>query len=302
MSRKTRIKSSLRGAIAKMGGAHLTLEARKRTTDRFVEICFSNGFVHLTTPLDIVGKHLRSYFDVRIAEGIQARTLQNEASHLRGILRAVGRNAVANEPKLTNAALGINGGSRIGKKRAMTAEELDCFVQLSNKLKRPGIGALLCLEWHLGLRGNEAIHAPVDTLERWDDELGRSGKIIVLAGAKGGRTRTVNICDVDAAQKAVRNALAIAREQGEFLVARRDGKPVGGLKQARCIYHSWCQRNGIVPHAARYAFAQAQFATYRRKGYGKREALIAVSRDLGHGDGRGRWIKMVYGQRPAQSS
>jgi integrase len=301
MSTKTKFLASLMAVVATLKGAHLTREARERTSRRFAAFCVSKGFTHLLDAADLRGKQIRIYIATRKKEGVTVRTLQNEMAHIRQILRASGRSSVADAPELSNKALEIGGGSRTGKKRAMTEGELDRFVQVASKLKRPGMGALLCLEWHLGLRGNEAIHARVDTLERWDQELSRNGKINVLAGTKGGRTRTVDIFDVDAARKAVRNALAIAREQGEFLVARRDGKRVGGLKQARSIYHSWCRRHGVVPHAARYTFAQRQYVAYQ-KTFGDREALVAVSRDLGHGDGRGRWIRSVYGHRPPKDA
>ncbi len=77
-------------------------------------------------------------------------------------------------------------------------------------------------------------------------------------------------------------------------MVRKDGAPAGGLKEARSIYHSWAFRSGIEPHSARYAFAQDQQRGYIAAGFSPREALIAVSHDLGHGDGRGRWVKSVY--------
>jgi hypothetical protein len=53
-------------------------------------------------------------------------------------------------------------------------------------------------------------------------------------------------------------------------------------------------RAGVQPHSARYAFAQRQLAGYLLAGHSKREARILVSHDLGHGDGRGRWVESVY--------
>jgi hypothetical protein len=44
----------------------------------------------------------------------------------------------------------------------------------------------------------------------------------------------------------------------------------------------------------RYAFAQEQYRNYRKAGFSNREALALLSKDLGHGDGRGRYVKSVY--------
>ncbi|CAM3375846.1 hypothetical protein XNC1_3480 [Xenorhabdus nematophila ATCC 19061] len=37
-------------------------------------------------------------------------------------------------------------------------------------------------------------------------------------------------------------------------------------------------------------------AHYKTQGFSEREALAQVSMDLGHGDGRGRYIRQVYYQ------
>jgi hypothetical protein len=46
--------------------------------------------------------------------------------------------------------------------------------------------------------------------------------------------------------------------------------------------------------APRYAFAQERVQAYRAQGYSEREARAATSQDLGHGEGRGRYIASVY--------
>ena len=83
-------------------------------------------------------------------------------------------------------------------------------------------------------------------------------------------------------------------EDVEGLVARADGAAAAGLKQAMGVYRNVCHRQGIQSHAARYAFAREQMQAYRGQGYSEREARAAVSQDLGHGDGRGRYIASVY--------
>jgi hypothetical protein len=47
-------------------------------------------------------------------------------------------------------------------------------------------------------------------------------------------------------------------------------------------------------HSLRYAFAQDQLVRYESHGFSKEEALALVSCDLGHGDGRGRYVEQVY--------
>lgn len=69
----------------------------------------------------------------------------------------------------------------------MSSEDFRTFTERAERQGRPGMAALLRLERHLGLRGNEAIHAREDTLRRWKRELQADGRITVLAGTKGGR-------------------------------------------------------------------------------------------------------------------
>jgi hypothetical protein len=79
-----------------------------------------------------------------------------------------------------------------------------------------------------------------------------------------------------------------------YLVRKADGSAAANLKQARNIYRNLCHREGIQSHAARYAFARERLEAYRHQGFSEREARAATSQDLGHGDGRGRYIASVY--------
>src|SRR5699024_9377043 len=113
MSRKNKFRASLAAASARLGGSHLTREARQRTTATFTKVMYQEGFTHLTNARNISGRHLRIYVAVRKAQGIGLRTLQNELAHLRGILRSARNHAIADAPELTNGELGIGGGSRL---------------------------------------------------------------------------------------------------------------------------------------------------------------------------------------------
>ncbi|MBB9446857.1 DNA-binding protein, partial [Escherichia coli] len=47
----------------------------------------------------------------------------------------------------------------------------------------------------------------------------------------------------------------------------------------------------------RYAWAQDAIRHYLAQGFSEKESLALTATDLGHGDGRGRWVKQVYGYR-----
>lgn len=48
------------------------------------------------------------------------------------------------------------------------------------------------------------------------------------------------------------------------------------------------------PHSLRYAQAQDMARVYRAEGLSERETRAAISENLGHGDGRGRYVASVY--------
>ncbi|MGQ0699871.1 MAG: integrase domain-containing protein [Panacagrimonas sp.] len=194
------------------------------------------------------------------------------------------------------ARLGIDGGSRVGTKTPLSDERIAQFQQKTDALGRPGIGATLELQRALGLRETEAIRGGrADILDRWARELARDGVLRVIEGSKGGRPREVRPLNLTRAVQAIRAAQAILKSQGvDRLIRRADGTSTAGLKQARGVYRNVCHREDIQSHAARYAFAREQLKGYRAGGFSKSEAQTATSIDLGHGDGRGRFIASVY--------
>jgi Integrase/Phage integrase, N-terminal len=294
MSKKNAFAAKCREKILSIKGSHHTKEARTKTIGKFSDLVFELGFTHLKDPHDISLKNLVVYVDYRKDEGVEIRTIQNELSHLRSLLRKCGKKELADSPEASNRALGVSGGSRIGKKEPLTNDELNVAYMRSERLQRKGMGCALGLERYLGLRGNEALHALPDTLRRWLRELDSTQIIFVIAGTKGGRTRYVHIKDVGKARAAICHALDVASAQHGFLVMRKNGEAAGGLRQARGIYHTWMHRAGIKPHAARYAFACSNYVAYLGEGFSNREASLLVAADLGHGSGRGRWIRSVY--------
>jgi hypothetical protein len=146
------------------------------------------------------------------------------------------------------------------------------------------------------LREAEAIRGGnPETLARWHRELEGHGYVRVIEGTKGGHAREVRPADLNRARTAIERAQATleASDQG-YLVTRADGTAATGLRQALGIYRNLCHRAGIQSHSARYAFAQERIQAYRHEGYSEREARVATSLDLGHGDGRGRYVASVY--------
>ena len=64
------------------------------------------------------------------------------------------------------------------------------------------------------------------------------------------------------------------------------------LKAARKAYERACSTAGFASHGLRRDFAVRQYLYYR--GNTTKEALRLLCQDLGHGDGRGRWVKGNY--------
>jgi hypothetical protein len=148
----------------------------------------------------------------------------------------------------------------------------------------------------LGLREAEAIRGGnAETLARWHCELQARAYVRVIEGTKGGHARDVHPADLSRAREAIERAQATLRDLDQrYLVTRADGTAATDLRQALGVYRNLCHRADIQSHAARYAFAQERMQAYRNEGLSEREARAATSLDLGHGDGRGRYVASVY--------
>lgn len=101
------------------------------------------------------------------------------------------------------------------------------------------------------------------------------------------------VTDREAVRQAVKEALNIAGERDGHLIDKPD------LKSAMDYWHNHLRDAGLTgeysPHSLRYAWAQDAIRYYEEQGLSHKEALAATSTDLGHGDGRGRYIEQVYG-------
>lgn len=285
--------AALRQAAGKTG-SHLTRENREQHLARFAEQCWKAGY-QVNSIEQIKDKHIRRYVEARLADAASKRTVQNELANIRKALRGAGRAQYADGDEISNKALGISGASRIGKKTAMPDADLAKFQDAASRLE-PGVAVCLALQRELGLREKEAVMS-VGSLKTWERQLVVSGAVNVLHGTKGGRARQTPAIDRERALAAVSAAIALAKTQGGRLIPRDD------LETALDRYSYVCRRVGmtgeLASHSLRYAYAQDQLKALLRDGMPQKEARAAVSMYLGHGDGRGRWVAMIYARGAA---
>jgi hypothetical protein len=72
------------------------------------------------------------------------------------------------------------------------------------------------------------------------------------------------------------------------------------LKSAMKYWHSQASRLGLTgaysPHSCAMR-GQDAIRHYLAQGFCEKEALAMTAMDLGHGDGRGRYVAQVYGRK-----
>ncbi|EAV1590013.1 DNA-binding protein [Salmonella enterica] len=239
-------------------------------------------------------RHIEGYIRERLAQGITKRSLQNEMAAVRCILKQAGRDRLAQSERLNNRSLGLSGASRNGTKQAITPEHYRDVLETA-RVKDPGMAAALELSRLMGLRSQEAVQS-VQSLKTWRQALDRGDtRLTVVFGTKGGRPRETTILDAVAVRKALDNALTVAEDRHGRLIDKPD------LKSAMKYWHSQASRLGLTgaysPHSLRYAWAQDAISHYLAQGFCEKEALAMTAMDLGHGDGRGRYVAQVYGRK-----
>lgn len=262
-------------------GAHDTHEERERGLRKFA-IWLRQENVQLRRAESIRNAHFRAYIEARKQDGLSLGSLQNIAGYLR---------AAAPHLSLSNKELGIEGRCRDGKKRPCP-EEL--FAKACNEIRDDGIRAAAKLQKALGLRPEEAI-ASGPSLPNWRRQIifGRSPYIV--RGTKGGKPRYAELPDPWVALRVVNEAIATKDSQrSKQLVPSRT------LRSALRKFGRICQKAGLVgvysPHSLRYSYACRLVRHFARLGFDEQEAYAAVALALGHGDGRGRYVKRVYGR------
>ncbi|EAO4574277.1 DNA-binding protein [Salmonella enterica] len=275
------------------GGSHKTVHDRIRLAQRFCERLVLAQNVQIRRVEQLKARHIEGYVRERLAQGITKRSLQNEMAAVRCILKQAGRAKLAGGDRISNRSLGLSGASRSGTKRAITPEHY-LHVLETARARDPGLAAALELARLMGLRSQEAVQS-AQSLRTWKQALERGERrLTVVFGTKGGRPRETVILDAGAVRKALDNALAVTEDRHGRLIDKPD------LKSAMKYWHSQASRIGLTgaysPHSLRYAWAQDAICHYLAQGFSEREALALTAMDLGHGDGRGRYVAQVYGQ------
>ncbi|ECC4041522.1 DNA-binding protein [Salmonella enterica] len=276
------------------GGSHKTVHDRIRLAQRFCERLVLAQNVQIRRVEQLKARHIEGYVRERLAQGITKRSLQNEMAAVRCILKQAGRAKLAGGDRISNRSLGLSGASRSGTKRAITPEHY-LHVLETARARDPGLAAALELARLMGLRSQEAVQS-AQSLRTWKQALERGERrLTVVFGTKGGRPRETIILDAGAVRKALDNAIGIAEQRNGRLIDRAT------LKEAMQFWRKQAERLGLTgqnsPHSLRYAWAQDAIRHYLAQGFSEQEALAMTAMDLGHGDGRGRYVAQVYGRR-----
>ncbi|EAM7073343.1 integrase domain-containing protein [Salmonella enterica] len=276
------------------GGSYKTVDDRIRLAQRFCERLVLVQNVQIRRVEQLKARHIEGYIRERLAQSITKRSLQNEMAAVRCILKQAGRDRLAQSERLNNRSLGLSGTSRSGTKRAIAPEHYRQVLKTA-RIKDPGLAAALELSRLMGLRSQEAVQS-AQSLKTWEQALERGeSRLTVVFGTKGGRPRETMILDSIAVKKALDNVLAVAENRHGRLIDKPD------LKSAMKYWHSQASCIGLTgaysPHSLRYAWAQDAICYYLAQGFSEKEALAMTAMDLGHGDGRGRYVAQVYGRR-----
>lgn len=288
----SRLSREMQTLARQAGGSHKTVHDRLKIAERFASHLLSLN-IQIRTVQHLKAKHIECYIAERLEQGITLRTLHNEMAAVRVMLRIAGRNKLADAERLSNKALGLSGASRDGTRKVITPERYQAALATLQQ-KDTGLALTLQLARMMGLRSQEAVQCS-QSLQTWATALERGDEqLMVVFGTKGGRPRQMQVLDREALTQAVNQALAVAAARNGRLIDKPD------LKSAMNRWRSQTALAGLKgqysPHSLRYAWAQDAMRYYRRQGFSSREASALVSMDLGHGDGRGRYVERVYGK------
>lgn len=276
----------MKAALVDKGAATLT-KTRMQTTFKALEAFGKQQRWGTVDPSSLTAKQLKGFVAGRIEEGISARSIQNEMSHVRRALEGVGRAEFAQDV-CSNKELGVPSGTRIGSGKVVEPEVLQRALERAPADTK----ALIELSRSLGLREREAIQS-ANSLREWSRALSQGQPIIVRDGTKGGRARSVVVAPggLERALGAVKSAQTVLEQQKHLVVSK-------SLKAAVEQHSDRLAKLGLKGenscHSLRRAFAMDQYKHYLAAGCSQKVALSRTSNDLGHGDGRGRWVFNNY--------
>jgi hypothetical protein len=285
------MKREIRQAVNAGGGSTLTKIARASSLAQISKILKNDLNIQVKSFEFLKVSHVERLIQHLQARGQSPRTSQNTMAHLRCALREVGREKFASDPRISNKKLGISGASRDGKHRAINLEEIEMRILKLDD----GAAAATRLQMAIGLRAREAIQSS-ESLKSWLIELEKYDCLTISHGTKGGRTRIVRFITQESKQsalQAIKNAHQAAIKNNGVLIP---SKSLQGAARAHLRSMNAAGFQGEESsHALRCTWAQAQYNRYMEMlGGDKKEALSRLSMDLGHGDGRGRYVKQVY--------
>ncbi|EPS4527356.1 TPA: DNA-binding protein [Citrobacter koseri] len=287
-----KLNKNLKTLARQAGGSFKTVSDRMKIADRFAERLLKLN-VQIRDIKNIRTGHIELYMKSRLSEDISRRTLQNEMSAIRALLRVAGKTFMANpaHEKLSNQALGISETSRDGTKVAIP-DNYFRQVLTSVEKKDEGVAYALRLSRLLGLRTEETVQS-AKSLRTWQKALFNGDeKIRVVFGTKGGRPRDTTVLDREATLSAINAALKHLKENNGKLI----DKP--SLHTAIERYRNVVREAGLTgkyaPHSLRYAYSVDVMNLHMKNGFSKEEAQALASMDLGHGDGRGHYVARVY--------
>ncbi|WP_187153730.1 integrase domain-containing protein, partial [Candidatus Erwinia dacicola] len=151
--------------------------------------------------------------------------------------------------------------------------------------------AVLQLSRCLGLREEEAVQS-VKSLKSWKQAIqNNQERVNVVFGTEGGRLRETTVIDREKTLNAINFAIKVAGENNGKLIDKHN------LHQAIGLFRRVAMAAGLTgknsPHSLRYAYAE-DAAKFHGNTMSHKETLAMVSMDLGHADGRGRYISQVY--------
>ncbi|HBC5673672.1 TPA: integrase domain-containing protein [Citrobacter koseri] len=287
-----KLNKNLKTLARQAGGSFKTVSDRMKIADRFAERLLKLN-VQIRDIKNIRTGHIELYMKSRLSEDISRRTLQNEMSAIRALLRVAGKTFMANpaHEKLSNQALGISETSRDGTKVAIP-DNYFRQVLTSVEKKDEGVACALRLSRLLGLRTEETVQS-AKSLRTWQKALSNGDeKIRVVFGTKGGRPRDTTVLDREATLFAINAALKHLKDNNGKLI----DKP--SLHTAIERYRNVVREAGLTgkyaPHSLRYAYSVDVMNLHMKNGFSKEEAQALASMDLGHGDGRGHYVARVY--------
>lgn len=285
-----KLKKELLKLAKRAGGSTITQEERCSTAKRLAAHLHAAGYP-IQSADSIRARHVESYAAAR-SEQTTIRTMHNELAHIRTILHQSEKDKLACSDRLSNERLLGEKASREPAREAPDAATRDQYIQAAEQIDE-GVGAVMRLLEVLGLRAREAVQG-AQSLGTWEEQLLAGERVTVVFGTKGGRPRDVNPVDRQAALRAVRVARAIAKARGGRLIESRSGSLRAAMSRFSRIARQAGARGAHAPHSFRYSFARERMNAYREQGYSEKEARALTSQDLGHGDGRGSYIKSVY--------